>query len=83
MPRRPEASGGRRGWSPGQRRLREADDNNRRSLEILTALTHDAPDNPRYRLAMARSQRDRYLLRVAGGRREEAEQAKRRGDSTS
>ncbi|MGD0900665.1 MAG: hypothetical protein ABR915_22765, partial [Thermoguttaceae bacterium] len=75
------ASGGRHGRSsPGERlrepRLREPAENNRKALEILAALTHDSPESPRYRLATAHSQRDRYLLAVLGGRQEEAGQAK-------
>jgi tetratricopeptide (TPR) repeat protein len=68
--------GGRRGWASPAERLREPSENNRRALEILAALSRDAPDNPRYRLAMARSQRDRYLLAMVGGQRQEAAQAK-------
>ena len=54
----------------------EAVENNRQALEILEGLTAEAPDNPRYRLAMARSQRDRSAIAAFGGRRDEAEQAR-------
>jgi len=66
------------GWRtpgpPGQ--TSEAAENNRRALEILQKLTEEAPDNRPYRLAMARSQRDRYLILAYGGRAEEAHQAR-------
>jgi tetratricopeptide (TPR) repeat protein len=70
------AAGGRHAWGSPSERLREAVDNNHRALELLAALVRDAPDNPKYRLAMARSQRDRYLIAAFGGHRDEAGQAK-------
>lgn len=54
-------------------RSREAVENNRQAVEILRKLTEEAPDNPRYRLAMARAQRDRYLIWAFGGRGNEAD----------
>ncbi len=68
-----EGSGEHRPPGPPADRFREAIDNNRQALEILQKLTEEAPDNPRYRLAMARSQRDRYQIWAYGGRRNEAE----------
>jgi len=72
----PGAAGGRHAWGSPSERLREAVDNNRRALDLLAALVRDAPDNPKYRLAMARSQRDRYQIAAFGGHRDEAGQAK-------
>ena len=57
-------------------RSEEAAENNRRALDILQKLTDEAPDNPRYRLAMARSQRDRCMIASLDGRVEEASHAK-------
>ena len=74
--RRPGAAGGRHAWGSSSERLREAGDNNRRALDLLAELVRDAPDNPKYRLAMARSQRDRYLIATLDGHRDEAAQAK-------
>jgi tetratricopeptide (TPR) repeat protein len=68
---------GRHGWGFPPERLRGgAADNNRRALELLTALVHDAPEVPKYRLAMARSQRDHYQIAAFAGHKEEAATAK-------
>ena len=58
------------------KRQAESAENNRKALEILEKLTKEAPDNPRYRLAMARSQRDRTMIAGFSGRAEEAGRAK-------
>jgi len=63
-------SGGPRG------RDGEARENNRRALEIFEQLTREAPENPRYRLAMAQGLRDRYRISIFSQRAEEADQAR-------
>ncbi|MGA2032331.1 MAG: protein kinase [Thermoguttaceae bacterium] len=52
-------------------------ENNRQALEILQKLVEQSPDNLRYRLALARSQRDRSLLALRGGRQAEGDAARR------
>ena len=70
-----------RGNGPGARRppagwSGERAENNRKAVEILKQLIDEAPDNPRYRLAMARCQRD--VLRIApfSARADQAKQAR-------
>jgi serine/threonine protein kinase len=77
VPTRPvNGYGGRRGSRRSAGRDPEPAENNRKALEILAKLTAETPDNPSYRLAVARSQRDRYVLASFGGRQEEANQAR-------
>lgn len=66
-----ERSAENRAPGPPAGRSQEAIENNRQAVEILRKLTEEAPDNPRYQLAMARSQRDRYLIWAFGGRSNE------------
>jgi serine/threonine protein kinase len=69
------ATGGWHGPRPSERD-EEAAENNRQALAILGKLTEQFPDNSRYRLAMARSQRDRYMILSHEGQKEEAGQAR-------
>ena len=50
---------------------------NRQALEILEQLTRESPGNHRYLLAMARCQRDRFLISAIAGDKAAAEQANR------
>ena len=54
----------------------EARENNRKALEILRKLIGESPDNSDYRLALARSQRDHYLIAAFTGHKLEADQAR-------
>ena len=70
-----ERFGNRSGRSPSPRSAENAD-NNRQALEILTTLIREDPENPLYRLTMARCQRDRCFLAAFGGRVDESHQAR-------
>jgi tetratricopeptide (TPR) repeat protein len=69
--------GGWRGTRSPSNRLQEAAENNRKALEILAKLIAESPENPRYRQAVALTQRGRCWLAAAAGRRDEAEQARK------
>lgn len=70
-------AGGPRRWSRSPPEWnREAVDNSRRAVEILGQLTKEFPDEPRYRLAMARTLRYRWMIAGMSGDQEEALQSR-------
>lgn len=64
----PRGHRGPRRPGPSLGQFEAAAENNRRALEILTKLTEEVPADPRYRLALARTHRDAYLLAAFSGR---------------
>jgi len=68
--------GPRHGMRSSSTRGQESVENSRKALEILLQLAEEFPDNPRYRLAMARCKRDGYYLLGFGARRDEADQSR-------
>jgi tetratricopeptide (TPR) repeat protein len=60
--RRSSPTGAERVVGPSWGRGSDTAENNRHAREILEKLLVEAPENPRYRLAMAHNQRDRFLI---------------------
>ena len=54
----------------------EAEENNRRALDLLKQLDEEYPANPRYRLATARAERDRSVIAAALGRKEDSDKSR-------
>ena len=75
-PNRSHSTGERHGPRSGEQNS-EAVEHNRQALGILAKLIEETPKNPRYRLAMAQTQRDRSQIVAWSGRTAEADEARR------